>query len=288
MNRETKLRQEPHLTRSGIAYWSIGSGTSTIITVHGAPGTDHSFFRPYLDSLGADRRVVYFDLPGHGASARSSDYSLHAMAESIDEVRLAVGADQVTLLGSSYGGFLSLIYSLRHPDTLRSLILIDTSASYGFREESLQTAQRLGTPSMLNALERLWNDSLQTDSDFHRDWREVLPLYFHRRSLKHVSQIANAATYRLDTRKAILPTLRNYDVRQKLGNIQHPTLVIAGRHDWITSVAQAETLATGIPQSDFRIFEESGHYPFIDETDAFLRVVADWLDRRDNEPQSSR
>lgn len=267
----------PLRTASGIAYWSIGTGPA-IITVHGAPGTDHSFFRPSLDPLADGRTVVYFDLPGHGLSATSSDSSLDGMAESIEDVRVAIGAERVTLLGSSYGGFLSLLYAIRHQERLQSLVLVDTSASYGFREESLETARRRGTSAMLQALERLWNGSLQSDSDFHQAWREILPLYFHRTPLERVRKIADGSTYRLDTRKAILPTLTDYDVRRALGEIRVPTLVIAGRHDWITSVAQAEALASGIPRSDLMIFEESGHYPFIDEADHFLQVVTDWLE----------
>jgi proline iminopeptidase len=264
-------------TTSGIAYWSIGSGDPTIITVHGAPGTDHTFFRPYLNPLAGRQTLVYFDLPGHGDSLSTNDYSLHAMAESIEDVRMAVGAKRVTLLGSSYGGFLSLLYALQHQDRLKSLVLVDTSASYGFRGESLETAKRRGTPTMLEALERLWNGSLQTDSDFHRDWREILPLYFHQVALEDVRKIADTATYHLDTRKSILPTLRDYDIRNELESIRCPTLVIAGRHDWITSVAQAEALASGIPRSDLLIFEKSGHYPFIDEANHFLQCVEDWL-----------
>ena len=267
---------QPLRTASGIAYWTIGTGPA-VVTVHGAPGTDHSFFRPWLDPLADGRTVVYFDLPGHGLSAASSDYSLDGMAESIEDVRVAIGAEQITLLGSSYGGFLSLTYALRHQDSIQALVLVDTSASYGFRDESLETATRRGTPGMLEALERLWNGSLQRDSDFHRDWREILPLYFHQLPVERVREIADEATYRLDTRKAILPTLLDYDVRQELAAIQVPTLVVAGRHDWITSIAHAHALASGIPHSDLMIFEESGHYPFIDETEHFLQVVEGWL-----------
>lgn len=270
----------PLQTASGIAYWTVGTGPA-VITVHGAPGTDHRFFRPYLDPLVSRMTMVYFDLPGHGASAPSNDYSFDAMAESIEGVRVAIGADRVTLLGNSYGGFLSLIYALRHPERVQSLILVDTSASYGFRDESLETAQRRGSPAMLDALERLWNGSLQTDREFHRDWREILPLYFHRLPIERIREMADGSTYRLDTRKAILPTLRDYDVRQALGTIHVPTLVIVGRHDWITSVAQAEELASGIPRSRLLIFEESGHYPFMDEPEHFMQAARDWLATHD-------
>lgn len=270
------ISTEPLRTSSGIAYWVIGEGP-VLLTVHGGPGMDHSSFRPYLDPLSAHRRVVYFDLPGHGQSAPTGDYGLDGMAEAIDDVRVALNVDRVSLLGSSYGGFLSLIHAHQHPEAVSSLLLVDTSASYGFRNESLKVAQQRGTPEMLAALGRLWDGSLKTDEDFHVAWREILPLYFHRLPVDEVRRIADNNSYCLETRKQILPTLQGYDVRATLGTIQAPALVLAGRHDWITSVNQAEELAAGIPHSELVIFEESGHYPFIDETDTFLRIADDWL-----------
>lgn len=263
-------------TPSGIACWSMGEGP-VLITVHGGPGMDHRFFRPTLDALATRRRIIYFDLPGHGTSDVPADYELHTMAMAIDDVRQHLGAEQISLLGSSYGGFLSLIYAREHPKAVRSLVLVDTSASYGFRKESLRVAQRRGTPAILAALDRLWDGSLTTDDDFHTAWRDVFPLYFHRTPAEEVYRIADTSSYRLETRKQVLPTLRDYDVRAELGMIHVPTLVIAGRHDWITSVSQAEELAAGLPVSDLVIYEGSGHYPFIDEPQAFMPTVDEWL-----------
>jgi proline iminopeptidase len=195
----------------------------------------------------------------------------------IDDVRATLNVDQVSLLGSSYGGFLSLIYAHQFPEAISSMLLVDTSASYGFRNESLETAQQKGTPEMLAALGRLWDGSLETDEDFHIAWREILPLYFHRLPADEVRRIADRNSYCLETRKQILPSLQGYDVRTTLGTIHAPSLVLAGRHDWITSVTQSEELAAGLPHSELVIFEASGHYPFIDETDTFLRIADDWL-----------
>lgn len=199
------------------------------------------------------------------------------MAMAIDDVRVTLGVDRVSLIGSSYGGFLSLLYAHQNPGSVAALILADTSASYGFRQQSLVTAKQRCTPSMLRALERLWDGSLESDEDFHADWCEVLPLYFHHLSQEEIERIADHSSYQLETRKQVLPSLRDYDLRHELSTIEAPSLVMVGRHDWITSVAQAEELAAGIPNSELVVFEKSGHYPFIEENGAFLRQVRDWL-----------
>jgi proline iminopeptidase len=67
-------------------------------------------------------------------------------------------------------------------------------------------------------------------------------------------------------------------VRERLGEISAPALVVVGRHDWITSVGQAEALASGLPNARLVVFEQSGHMPFVDEPEEFRRVVSDWLE----------
>jgi len=63
-----------------------------------------------------------------------------------------------------------------------------------------------------------------------------------------------------------------------LGQMQVPTLVIGGRADWVMPPAQgAERLHTGIPGSELVIFENSGHFPFIEERDKFNRTVMEWV-----------
>ena len=268
----------PRATSRGVAFDDRGDGPA-LVAVHGGPGTDHRLFRPFLDPLADDLRLVYFDLPGHGQSHLLDDYGLASMAGAIDDVRSALGTDAVALLGSSYGGFLALTYALAHPDAVSALVLVDTAASHGFREESLAVAARRGTPAMLASLDRLWDGSLTSDAEFQRAWRDIFPLYFHRLADAEIDALARRCGYTLETRRRILPTLRDYDLRERLGEIDVPALVIVGRHDWITSVRQAEELAAGLKRSELVVFAESGHYPFIEEPERFLAVVRDWLAR---------
>lgn len=152
------------------------------------------------------------------------------MAMVIDDVRLALGVEHVSLIGSSYGGFLSLVYAARRPDSITSLVLVDTPASYGSRRQSVETAKRLGTPWMLKALERLWDGSLERDEMFDADWREILPLYFHQLPREEIQQIADYSSYRLEARRQILPSLQDYDIRQHLATIADSRLACDAWH----------------------------------------------------------
>jgi proline iminopeptidase len=69
-------------------------------------------------------------------------------------------------------------------------------------------------------------------------------------------------------------------VEGRLAEVTHPVLVLAGRHDRTCSVAAAEALAAGLPDSELVVFERSGHMTFVEENEAYLDAVRDFLERR--------
>lgn len=56
-----------------------------------------------------------------------------------------------------------------------------------------------------------------------------------------------------------------------------PTLVIVGRHDFTTNVAMAEEMVKHIPKARLEIFEESGHYGFVEEPEKFYGVIKEFV-----------
>jgi proline iminopeptidase len=68
------------------------------------------------------------------------------------------------------------------------------------------------------------------------------------------------------------------DLRPQLHKITVPTLVIVGRHDFITNVAMAEEIVRNIPHSKLEIFEDSGHYAFVEEPEKFYRVIKEFVE----------
>jgi proline iminopeptidase len=69
-------------------------------------------------------------------------------------------------------------------------------------------------------------------------------------------------------------------VEDRLRDVTHPVLVLAGRHDRTCSVAAAEAIAEGIPSAELVVFEDSAHMTFIEEQDAYLAAVREFLARR--------
>jgi proline iminopeptidase len=70
-----------------------------------------------------------------------------------------------------------------------------------------------------------------------------------------------------------------YNVVPRLDEIHIPTLILAGRDDFICPPSQAHILHEGIANSELVIFENSGHLPYIEEAEAFFGPVRDWIKR---------
>ena len=72
-----------------------------------------------------------------------------------------------------------------------------------------------------------------------------------------------------------VPTM---DLRPRLKNITVPTLIIVGRHDFITNVSMAEEMAKNIPNARLEVFEDSGHFAFVEEPEKFYRVIKEFVE----------
>ncbi len=86
----------------------LGDGFPVIV-LHGGPGLDHSMFRPYLDPLGDEFRLLYVDERGQGRSDRvdPATLSLEVFARDVDLLAAALGLDRFALLGHSFGAIVT-------------------------------------------------------------------------------------------------------------------------------------------------------------------------------------
>jgi proline iminopeptidase len=257
---------------------SVGRGRPVFV-VHGGPGHDHTYFRPWLDPLAKDAQLVYSDLPGNGRSERVPlTGGMDAWAEGIDQLRAALGVDRMVLLGHSFGGYLAQEYALRHGDRLDGLVLCCTTPAFDYPEVVMANAAARGTPEQLAALQTL-SVPLTDDQAFRRAWNAILPLYFAKYQPKvgaamdaHMMYSAAAFSY------GTFECLPGWSAVNRLPQLRTPTLVLSGRHDWITPVERAgNRLQAGIQGARHVIFEQSGHFPFIEEQPAFLATVKGWL-----------
>src|SRR5512139_2027697 len=90
-----------------IFFERLGRG-QPMLMMHGGPGLDHTIFRPWLDPLGEQVKLIYYDHRGNGRSTRPAtmEHVTHeTWAVDADMLRSYLGFEKIILFGHSYGGF---------------------------------------------------------------------------------------------------------------------------------------------------------------------------------------
>src|SRR5215472_12180897 len=153
------VQQEGFVDAHGVLiyYKSLGQGPPLMI-VHGGPGADHTYFLPWLLPLARTHRLIFIDERGSGRSQRLQDtsrYTVEAMADDVEDVRVALGLGQISLLGHSYGGVLAQAYALKYQQNLSHLILNSTFPSTSEMNEVLAREKAQMPPKKLARLNQL-------------------------------------------------------------------------------------------------------------------------------------
>ena len=257
-----------------------------LLLLHGGPGFPHDYLEDLAQLAQGGRAVVFYDQLGCGRSDHPDDAALWVMntfVEEIDAVRKAIGLGRVHLLGHSWGGWLALEYALRHPPGLTSLILASTCASVpAFAAE----ARRL--KESLPARVRETIDRHEAAGTTHDDaYVEATMAYYSRwvcrrdpfpehvmRSLMNVREEVYGAMQGPDWK--VTGNLKDWDVTDRLGELDLPVLITSGRHDVMTSTLVKPLLAR-IRGAEHALFEESAHLAMAEEPERYLRVVESFL-----------
>jgi proline iminopeptidase len=273
----TAVGQRMPVRDTELFFSSTGTGTPVLV-MHGGLGIDHTYFRPWLDPLGDVAELTFYDHRGNGRSARPplDDVDHATWVADADALREQLGHEQVVLLGHSYGGFLALRYALAHPGRVGALVLVSTAATMQHWDRIHQNLEdRRATPAQRRAFE---DRPFADDQDMLSTLQALLPLYFHRPDPSLMATLGESLQVSAAACTAGGRCMADYDVRADLARIDVPTLVLAGRHDFLLPPdITAEPLAAGVPDAELVVFENSGHFPFLEENDAFLRVVRRFL-----------
>lgn len=254
--------------------------------IHGGPGSDHSGFKPVMSPLSETAQLVYFDHRGQGRSgladpdADPARFTLDENVEDMEALRRHLGLGPVVSVGTSYGGMVAMAHAARYPDSVSHLVLIVTASHGGFIPRAQAIVRERGTPEQQAVCEKVWAGAFQSPEEMRHYYAVMGPMY----SLRH--DPASGETGRARTihspeplNRAFGPDgfLRSFDLRPELGRITAPTLVLAGRHDWICPPEFSEEIARLIPGADLRVFERSSHSIRADEPEAMVDAILGFL-----------
>ncbi len=263
-------------------YFQVRGQGIPMLMMHGGPGLDHTYFLPWFDALCSHMELIYYDHRGNGRSERPDSMagiSHDTWIADADALRARLGHDRIILFGHSYGGGLALEYALKYGDRLAGLVLCCTAPVFDYVDVILENAKARGTSEQLRALEAVLSGTLQDDAEWRKIWMTYLPLYFKEYDPAVGAAMDRKMVYRVAAQNhANTHCVPLFNTLDQLRKIETPTLVISGREDWITPPAKAgERIHAGLPNSESVVFEESGHFPFIEETGRFMQLISDWV-----------
>jgi proline iminopeptidase len=289
--------QGDYATVNGARLWyeSEGSG-QPLILISGGPGISHDYFHPYFSALRDSYRIIYFDAFGRGKSDRAKDRSEYTLARDVEDVeglRKALGLGKINLLGHSYGGVVAQSYALRFPDSVRRLMLVDTLFSaemWQANDDNSNHELRNQFPETWEKIQQVRAQGFNTCSKEYQDVSDVSPafLMFYNAStfekLMHSDGSVNNDVYCAitgdDADFLVSSDMGRFDFRLDLKKLTIPTLILTGRYDRVAIPRWTVQYKRYAPQAQFVMFEKSGHFPFIEETDETLRILREFLQKK--------
>lgn len=259
-----------------VQYWSWGTGPPMVL-LHGFGGDAHWQWAELAEELSSTYTVTAPDLVWFGGSASPRhDYTIQYQAEIMSGLLEQLGLDCVTVVGSSYGGFVALALAQEHPDRIGRLVLVDSPGPSLDRVEvaalkdrfHVRALDELFVPRDPEALRRLL-DASYVDPPFTPYL--VLPAVLQALYVPHEVE-------KRDMIRNLAPDLER--LGERLSRAPFPTLLIWGREDVIFPPRLGEDLADRLgTNARLAVVEEAGHVPNLEQPEAFSQVLQAFLER---------
>jgi proline iminopeptidase len=265
-----------------------GQGDLALFVLHGGPGLDHTMFGSYLDALGDRCRLLLVDERATGRSepAPPETWGLDHHAADIEAMVGVLGLERYAVLGHSFGAFIALQHAVDFPGRPAATVVSSGIPDARFLAHVADELEAFEPVELREQVRASWANEAhaRTQEDVAALLSDQLPFHFADPRDPRIDDMRAAmagAVYGPDVlRAAAAEDYGAIAVEGRLAQVTHPVLVLAGRHDRTCSVAAAEALAAGLPDSELVVFERSGHMTFVEENEAYLDAVRDFLERR--------
>lgn len=260
---ETKSKTRWH-------YYVQGSGPCLVL-IHGWASSAKVFIQQ-AEHFSRDYQVVSLDLPGHGFS-EWQPLTMQEMAEDILFLVEQLGYSEAVIVGSSLGGMIGLECVRLNSSIIKKLVMVGSLPRFLKTQErplglSLTEIQRLKKqlksryPEILDIFFR----SLFTIKE--RDSQKFKWIHQFRKSEKIPDQQAL---------EHFLTLLLEIDLTNFLLEVHIPVLFVSGDNDYICPPESINFIKQIMPQAQYKIIENSGHFPFIIYAKEFNEAVEMFL-----------
>ena len=256
----------------------VGDGFPLIV-LHGGPGLDHQMFRPYLDPLGDEFRLLYVDERGQGRSERvdPETLSLEVFARDVDKLAEALGLEEFALLGHSFGAIIATTHAIELGTAAAYVVSGGGDSSERLEEDVQASLGELGERAA--AIEESWDQekTVATEAELKELIRTQMPFHF-------AGEPPPGYGDDMVGSPDVLRYFANigyggFDYRASLGRVSKPTLVVVGEKDRTTTPRAARVLHEGIAGSEVVLLPGVGHMSFVETPEPYLDAVRTFLRR---------
>ncbi len=244
----------------GVSYDMIGSGSPSVVLLHGLFGSPNNW-HSIMEDLADHYRffALQFPIDPHEDRQHKAFRSISQLTDQVERLFDERSLDQAVLCGNSLGGQVAIDFCLQHPDRVKGLVL---AGSAGLFERNVTNGKRLKycrTTIREQACE-VFHDPVHVTDELVEDVYSMLHDRQYRRFLLRVSK-ATRDRYMFD----------------ELADVDVPTLIVWGRNDSITPPFVAEQFRDKISRAKLAFIDDCGHAPPIEQPKEFARILHAFL-----------
>ncbi|BBY56383.1 alpha/beta fold hydrolase [Mycobacterium koreense] len=270
-------------TENGVLrYHEAGDGPPLVLLHGSGPGvTGWRNFRGVLPTFAERFRCLVLEFPGFGVS---DDFGGHPMITAFAAVPAfteALGLESVAIVGNSMGGAVGINYAISNPERVRRLVTIGgigTNLLTPGPAEGIRLLQEFTDDPTRDRLVRwlrsmVYDPAVITDELIEERWA----LATDPETLAGARRMYGSEAF-----AAMVAMMRSAKAPQPwamMHRLSVPTLVTWGRDDRVSPLDMALIPLRTIPDAEFHVFPNCGHWTMIEAKDAFERVVIDFLTR---------
>jgi len=260
----------------------IGHGYPLVL-MHGGPGADlytMMSLKPCADQF----TLIFYDHRCNGRSegVEVTTMTMENLTADADALRQALGFEKWAVLGHSFGGNVALEYALRYPNSLSHLLLVATGGDYRWARENAPEvlAKRGFSPDIVELAGRFLSGQIEPNEMFP-SLMKLGEAYSPHISPWHIPHMIITGLQMKLRPEALIygetKVLKSWTVMERLGEINVPTLVMAGREDFIYPPEHQEELAAGIPNARLVFVDRAGHNPHDEQPTIVRQLIREFL-----------
>jgi pimeloyl-ACP methyl ester carboxylesterase len=228
-------------------YEVIGRG-HPVLFLHGWVGS-WRYWVPTMQTISSTNRAYALDLWGFGDSAKNNQYTIKDQVEFVMAFIEKIGLSRVSIVGHNLGAIVAYEFARRNPELVEKILSISLPLSFDLLNTRLLLGDHFGL------VDKLLGKGIETEAVR--------------------SDVSKNDPFAIQTTVSELETTNVLGI---IGSFQKTSLVVFGQNDSVVRVPSLEIIQSIRSNIHSIIFEESGHFPMLDESSKFSRLLSEFLE----------